>query len=573
VNFVKFKFLNGQAWQSCVIAIFIFTSLGAAANDNAVTNAAGMEKSGVFSALDTGSLETREVRVVMKDATYKGQMGFLTVPEVRSNLDGNKIKIAFLHIYAKNKVSDTPVFRFHGGPDNEAQLAEKLPFDFMENIDFSSVSSEPIEVKYDIGYLYYSRYLEFADLVLMDGRGMGLSEPRLTCPRPPEPEDLMQETHETHRRLSGVLEECRTYFDAMGVDFRGYTLLEFADDIDDLRRALGFDKIALHGASFGTQTALAYLQRYDAHVTAASLVGIEGLDATYDIPSEIQAATEQAIKIANADPDVSAMMPDGDMRVALQSIYDDLNENPRRYTIQPEGSDPIEVLFNTRGAKLLLVANGLVQNRGDGPFARSAGTSRIPPLVAALYHKAYEGVAGVIEKNYDGFRDMVALNAAANVIDCASGISPDRLAKIQTDPEILLGALSYVGLQERDPGPLCHVWGMKDLGEEFRASFKTNVPLLIVNGNFDGITPLGNALRLHDMMPNSRLVIVENSGHYSTEIYHFDEEFHQLSAEFLQTGKFPDGLQEKVTLPAIKYDTLSWGVMLLFQLGLGNLIM
>jgi len=539
----------------------------------ATASSESLKVSDVFSAMDPGSIETRDVRVTMKGATYKGKIGFLTVPEVRSQLSANKIKVAFLHIYAKKRVSDVPIFRFHGGPDNEAQLAEKLPFDFMEDIDFSVATSEPVEVMYDIGYLYYSRYLEFADLVLMDGRGMGLSKPRLTCPRPPEPVDLMQEQHETHRRLKGILEECRNHFEAMGVDFSGYNLLEIADDIDDLRRALGFEKIALHGASFGTQTALAYLQRYDAHVTAASLVGIEGLDASYDIPSEIQIATEQAIRLANTDEDVAAMMPDGDMKQALQSIYKDLDENPRRYTIQPEGSEPFEVLFNTRGAKLLFVANGLIQNRGDGPFARSAGTSRIPPLVAALYHEAYEGVAGVIEKNYDGFRDMVVLNAAANVIDCASGISSDRLEKIHASPDILLGALSYVGLQEHNPGPLCHVWGVKDLGDDFRAAFQTEVPLLIVNGDFDGITPLGNAQRLHDMMPNSRLVIVENSGHYATEIYHFDEQFHQVSAEFLRTGKFPEELKERVVLPPIKYDTLSWGVMLLFQLGLGNLIM
>lgn len=557
-KFLKHQFLNRKIWQSYVTAMFAFMTVIA---------------SGGYSMAGTSQIETRDVRVIMKDATYEGKIGFLTVPEVRSKPGGNRIKVAFLHIYAKDRQSDVPVFRFHGGPDNEAQLAEKLPFDFMQDIDFSDLSGGAIDVHYDIGYLYYSRYLAFADLVLMDGRGMGLSEPRLTCPRPPEPVDLMQEQPETHRRLKRVLEDCRAYFEKKGVDLDGYNLLELADDIDDLRRGLGFDKIALHGASFGTQTALAYLQRYDAHVTAASLVGIEGLDATYDIPSEIETATEQALKMANADEGVAAMMPRNDMKYALQEIYRELEEHPRTYTIQPKGSEPIEILFNTRGAKLLLVSNGLVQNRGDGPFARSAGTAHIPPLVAALYHKAYGGVAGIIEKNYDGFRDMVTLNAAANIIDCASGVSPARLAKIQASPDIMLGALSYVGLQERRPGPLCPVWGVKDLGDAFRMPFQTNVPLLIVNGEFDGITPLGNARRLHDTMPNSRLVVVENSGHYATEIYHFDEEFHQLSAEFLRTGKFPRDLKERVVLPPVKYDTLSWGVMLLFKLGLGNFIM
>lgn len=534
-----------------------------------------------FSAEDIGTLETRDVIVNMKNLQFKGQIGYLTVPQVRSKQDGKNIKIAFLHIYTNNQsslsTSSVPIFRFHGGPDNEAQLAEKLPFDFMQTVNFSKPSNAPIEITYDIEYLYYSRYLEFADLVLMDGRGMGLSAPRLTCPRAPEPVDLMQEQQETRRRLTKILKECRAHFEGMGVDFAGYNLLEVADDIEDLRKTLGFKKIALHGASFGTQTALAYLQRYDAFVTSALLVGIEGLDATYDLPSEIQTATDQAIKLANANPGVAAMMPKGDMKYAITKIYAELEKHPRKYRIHPENSPPIDINFNAHSARLMLVSNGLVQNRGDAPFARSAGTARIPPLVLAMYHKSYKGIAAIVEKNYDGFRDMVVLNAAANVIDCASGISPDRLARIRKDTEnpddVMLGALAYVGLQDRNPGPLCHNWGVADLGDDFRAPFKTDVPLLIVNGEFDGVTPMGNAERLHEMMPNSRLVIVENSGHYSTEIYHFDEEFHKVSADFLRTGQFPERLQNRVVLPPIKYDTLPWGVVMLFKLKLGNWLM
>ncbi|MBL4639824.1 MAG: alpha/beta fold hydrolase [Kordiimonadaceae bacterium] len=531
----------------------------------------------VFSNLPVGTLETRDAIVEMKGVTFRGKIGYITVSEVRSKPDSNKIRVAFMQIYSKSKTPSTPIFRFHGGPDNEAQLAERMPFTFLDDVDFSGSDTSPITVKYDIAYLYHSRYLDFADLVLMDDRGMGLSKPLLHCPRSPEPMDLMKERAESHRLLTGVLEECRTHFEAIGVDFAGYNLPEIAEDIEALRVSLGFNKIALHGGSFGTQTALAYLKKYDANVTAASLVGIEGLDATYDIPSEIQIATEQAIKIANANPDVAAMMPKGDMGYAIKQIYADLEKNPQIYTIQPKGSEPFDVPFTARAARLLLIANGLVLNRGDGPFARSAGTSRIPPLVAAMYHKAYEGIAGIIEKNYEGFRGMVSLNAAANVIDCASGIDSNRLARLYTDTEnpddVMLGALAYVGLQERNPGPLCHVWGIKTLGADFRAPFKTNVPLLILNGNFDGITPMGNAQRLHDTMPNSRLIVVENSGHYGTEMFHFDEKLYQQGADFLRTGQFPSDLKERVTLPPIKYDTLSWGVMLLFKLGLGNAIM
>jgi pimeloyl-ACP methyl ester carboxylesterase len=38
-----------------------------------------------------------------------------------------------------------------------------------------------------------------------------------------------------------------------GIDLTGYTVTACADDVEDVRRALGYDRITLVGQSFGSQ--------------------------------------------------------------------------------------------------------------------------------------------------------------------------------------------------------------------------------------------------------------------------------------------------------------------------------
>ncbi len=51
-------------------------------------------------------------------------------------------------------------------------------------------------------------------------------------------------------------------------DLSGYSITQIADDVDDLRRALGYDKISLVAASFGSQWAFAVMKTHPAALRA-----------------------------------------------------------------------------------------------------------------------------------------------------------------------------------------------------------------------------------------------------------------------------------------------------------------
>lgn len=49
-----------------------------------------------------------------------------------------------------------------------------------------------------------------------------------------------------------ALKACFDGFKAQGIDIAGYNSVENAEDVNDIRRALGYDKIVYYGQSYGT---------------------------------------------------------------------------------------------------------------------------------------------------------------------------------------------------------------------------------------------------------------------------------------------------------------------------------
>src|SRR5436190_10519725 len=93
-------------------------------------------------------------------------------------------------------------------------------------------------------------------LIAFDPRGTGRSG-LLRCP------ELQADPFAALTRVQALVAKCGTEIGARR-DF--YSTRDHADDIDAVRRALGVDKIALEGTSYGTQLSVAYALTYPSHV-------------------------------------------------------------------------------------------------------------------------------------------------------------------------------------------------------------------------------------------------------------------------------------------------------------------
>ena len=109
----------------------------------------------------------------------------------------------------------------------------------------------------------FERLRGIADVILLDQRGTGRTTPGLDCPPDASlPSDALLDQERALAALLPPLEACAARLLAAGIEPADYTTAASADDIDDLRLALGAERLSLLGFSYGTELALAYVRRH-----------------------------------------------------------------------------------------------------------------------------------------------------------------------------------------------------------------------------------------------------------------------------------------------------------------------
>src|SRR5262249_30638421 len=118
------------------------------------------------------------------------------------------------------------------------------------------------------------------DIVLVDQRGTGDSHP-LKCSINNGPNDLhsyfWQELF-----AADLLRACREELEK-DANLSLYTTSNAMDDLDEVRAALGYDKINLHGGSYGTNAAMVYMRRHPDRVRAVVLSGVAPVDYKFPL--------------------------------------------------------------------------------------------------------------------------------------------------------------------------------------------------------------------------------------------------------------------------------------------------
>jgi pimeloyl-ACP methyl ester carboxylesterase len=371
------------------------------------------------------------------------------------------------------------------------------------------------------------------DIIGIDQRGTGLSRPSLATDAryhtpPAEPGDRVRDL----ARISAVCSAVAADFRARGIDLASYNTVESADDIDAVRRAVGYEKIVLWGRSYGSHLALATLKRHEAAIDRLILCSPEGPDHTLKRPRDVQGALERLTARVRTDPVIGPRVPDllGLMRTVLD-----------RLERQPVSVDIAHPATRTR------VTVGISAFDLQRLTAQSLGSvERMQPLPAAYVKMAggdFEDIARVLLVARE--REGVG-SAMKFMMDCSSGASPERLQLVAREaPECLLGdALNF-------PYPdIRAAWGNPDLGDAFRAPVRSTVPVLLFCGDLDARTPPANARELLTGLSNGQLVILENGGH-DFNLFG-NAELRGILVRFL-SGKPPRSLPSMVALPALRF--------------------
>ena len=226
---------------------------------------------------------------------FPAACGTLQVPEDRGNPTGRVIPLDIVVIPAEGeRPAADPVFFLAGGPGGAAT---------------ESWANAP---------QVFPAIHQDRDIVLVDQRGTGGSN-ELLFPPAPDVSGLPRSDgwRKVERWAKGALE-------GLNGDIRYYTSAIAADDLDDVRVALGYDLIDLYGGSYGATLAQYYLRQHEAHVRAVVLDG----GTLVDVPIvELMAARSQdaldrvfARCHSNAGCHASYPDPARDLRKALRRL-------------------------------------------------------------------------------------------------------------------------------------------------------------------------------------------------------------------------------------------------------------
>lgn len=205
---------------------------------------------------------------------------------------------------------------------------------------------------------------------------------------------------------------CAKRLEARGFDLRGYTTRESAADLEDLRRALGAEKISLWGISYGTHLALAALRDFGPRIDRVVLAGVEGPDETYKLPSDQEELLQEIAK--KARPQVP------DLAGTLRGVLAELKARPKPVLL----SHPLtgEAGSAVVGALDLQV---VIAQMLTGPETFAA----LPDFVTRL--AAGDWMALALRAAPLRFEE--APIAMATAMDCASGATAARRARIAAE--------------------------------------------------------------------------------------------------------------------------------------------
>ncbi len=455
--------------------------------------------------LEQASLSTPETGDV------KFELGTLYVRENRDDPKSRIIGVGFARFRALEQSSAPPTFHLPGGPGDSYLRGLK-----QDNRQLARWIK------------HINLYRRVSDIVMVDQRGNS-ERGELLKMKVRAPDQPLDQPGSIARATAAFVEGTRATvaeYEKKGIDLRGYTVKECADDVNDLRRALGYDRITLVGTSFGSQWSFAIMRRHRDVIARALLSGVEPLDYGYDMPSHVFAAIQRMWWEAEKDPRLKPYLPPGGLMTAAREVFRRLDKGP----IQVKLSDTLSVTV------------GREDLQRDFP----RGTNG-PAFLLSLYYERYVAWALPMATSRRS-RDIEGV-LIGPLIDTSLGVTPKRGHLLRTD-----AGTEFLGQWNFDSYlATADIWPTADVGDDFRNEIVCRIPIVFAQGDWDTSTPVENTLNIAPYFVNGRVLIAEHGGHGVLDpIAEHLPDVWAVLAEFLKTGNNAN-VPPRVTLPVPKF--------------------
>lgn len=459
-----------------------------------------------------GELWFEPIKTEVGGQVFEGEFGHLIVKENRNSPKSNLIELAFIRLKSTAEKSGYPVVYLDGGPGSSAIGLARVP-EYMRA---------------------FQKLREVGDVILLDQRGVGRSKPNLTrISTESLPTDVFATKESGLRAFNERAKSAIDYYRSQGVDVLAYNTIESAHDVDDLRKALGAEKLNLVGFSYGTHLGLACIRYHGQNLNRVALIGTEGPDHTDKLPSTSDKSLERLAQIVAKDAEIGSKMPD--LVGTLKRVLDRLEKELVTVTITDQRTKkPVDVKVGKMGMQFLIM--------------RDLGDANDLPIFPAWFYTMDKGDYSIlkrfVERRYNQYGSGISMMTL--VMDSSSGASKTRQTQIKKEAKTaLLGDIMNFPISE-----MGDVLGNPDLGDDYRSPIKTNVPTLFLSGTLDNNTQPFQAEEVRKTFKQSTHIIIENAGHESMLV---DERVQQTMVDYLR-GQ--DISKVKIALPPLKFQPI-----------------
>ncbi len=330
------------------------------------------------------------------------------------------------------------------------------------------------------------------DILLVDQRGTGGSA-RMDCPF----DDEIVEGFYTNEQ---TLEFTRSCLEQLPHDPRFFTTSVAVGDLEALRLALGYPSLNLLGTSYGTRVAQHFARRYPGSTRSLILDGVVPPQVPLgpEIATEAQRALDDIFERCLNDPACSERFPEIDLD--FQSVRAQLKRAP----VTVDLSDPVS------GTRASIVFG---QNELAAALRLLAYQQRSVAIVPLLIHEAgnnnFAPIAAQFQLTVRRLSDALALGMHNSVV-CTEDlplIDRDAIDFAALDATYI-GALQLEALET-----ICSVWPRGPIDDGFATPLATDIPVLLLSGDADPITPPRYADLAALELSNARHLIGFGQGH------------------------------------------------------------
>lgn len=304
------------------------------------------------------------------------------------------------------------------------------------------------------------------EILIIDQRGTGNGKPVLDCRREPE----------TREQLDNCYRKWRA-----DLDPGAYNTTESARDVARVLEHHDIDKVAIYGVSYGTRLALAFAELFPAHTERILL----------DSPVAFEDVLARAAKNGEAALArlIEACQEEDSCESAFQISFEGLIQT-------------VEAMDKRRdraGSDFLLTLSKLALHPG------------VLPYVPYLMDRAGKGDFKLLNRFRDGFstyQSSLGLHLSVQCAEFFAHTTPSAIAAFeqQVSPAFrrALSTESYVDQ--------CAGWAVPPRPLP-QAPEMLDVPVLVVSGAFDPVTPPEYGASVDAKLPRSRHVVIDSVAH------------------------------------------------------------